>query len=121
MAAITRTYTFTDGSRAYGSQVETEISTLVNAWNNHNAGTSSWGVVSALNASAVPLTADNSSGTSDIAQFKDNGTAVVSVNDGGNVTFSVAGKGIVLKTPDGNDTYLIAIDNNGQITTEQLS
>lgn len=121
MAAITRTYTFSDGNTAYGSQVETEISTLVTAWNNHNAGTSTWTVVSALNASAVPLIADNSSGTNDIAQFKDNGTAVVSVNDGGNVSFSVAGKGIILKTPDGNQTWLVRLDNEGGLVTDQVS
>lgn len=42
MSTISRTYTFTDGTTAYGSQVETEISTIVTAFNNHDAATSSW-------------------------------------------------------------------------------
>lgn len=42
MSTITRTYTFTDGTTAYGSQVESEISNIVTTWNNHDAGTSSW-------------------------------------------------------------------------------
>lgn len=42
MSQITRTYTFTDGTVAYGSQVESEISTIVTAWNNHDSGVTSW-------------------------------------------------------------------------------
>lgn len=42
MSAISRAYTFTDGSDAYGSQVENEFNTVYNAWNNHDAGTSIW-------------------------------------------------------------------------------
>ena len=34
---------------------------------------------------------------------------------------SPAGKGLVVTTPDGLHTYRIAIDNDGVITTEQLS
>jgi len=42
MSAIARTYTFTDGTDAYGSQVEVEFNTIYNAWNNHDSGISSW-------------------------------------------------------------------------------
>ena len=34
---------------------------------------------------------------------------------------SPAGKGIVLTTPDGSHTYRISIDNDGVVTTEQLT
>lgn len=49
MAAISRAYTFTDGTDAYGSQVENEFNTVFNAWNNHDAGTSSWTYVKVSN------------------------------------------------------------------------
>lgn len=83
MAAITRSHTFTDGTTAYGSEVESEIGTIVTAFNNHNSGSSTWDVLSALSASSVPLTADNSSGTQNIMNLKDNGTIIFSVIDGG--------------------------------------
>lgn len=44
MSAIARTYTFTDGTDAYGSQVETEFNTIYNAWNNTDSGVTSWTV-----------------------------------------------------------------------------
>lgn len=47
MSSISRTYTFTDGTAAYGSQVESEISNIVNTWNSHDAGTSVWTIVNA--------------------------------------------------------------------------
>lgn len=85
MSAVARAYTFTDGTDAYGSQVENEFTSIFNAWNNHDAGTSKWTVVSALNASATPLIADNSTGTNAIAEFKDNSTSILKVLDGGYV------------------------------------
>lgn len=45
MSSISRTYSFTDGTDAYGSQVESEISNIVTTWNLHDAGTSAWTVV----------------------------------------------------------------------------
>lgn len=42
MSQITRTYSFTDGTTAYGSQVETEVQNIVTAWNNHDSASSSW-------------------------------------------------------------------------------
>ena len=42
MSQITRSYTFTDGTTAYGSQVESEISNIVTVWNAHDNGSSSW-------------------------------------------------------------------------------
>lgn len=45
MATITRTYSFTDGTTAYGSQVESEVSNIVTVFNNHDSGSSTWTVV----------------------------------------------------------------------------
>lgn len=101
MAAISRSYTFTDGTDAYGSQVQTEFATVYDAWNNHDAGTSSWTVVSTSNASTTPLISNNSSGTNNIAEFKDNGTAVVTVADGGTVTFAPGGTTKVVANSSG--------------------
>jgi len=120
MSAVARAYTFTDGTDAYGSQVENEFTTIYNAWNNHDAGTSKWTVLSSLNSSSVPLVADNSSGTNDIVNFKDNSSTVFKVADGGNVTigtgnliFGTSGKGIT-GTIAADDA---ATGNLGQVLT----
>lgn len=42
MALITRTYTFTDGTVAYGSQVDSEIANIVNTMNNLDSGATTW-------------------------------------------------------------------------------
>lgn len=41
--------------------------------------------------------------------------------DGGDMTTTTAGKGLIVKTPDGNHTYRLGIDNDGNFTTEQIS
>jgi hypothetical protein len=91
MAQISRSTKVSGGTTlsantlARAADVETDVLTLFNAHNNHDTGTSKWTVVSSFGASSVPLIADNSSGTQDIAQFKDNGTTVWSIADGGNL------------------------------------
>lgn len=40
MTTHTRTFSFSDGTVAYGSQVESEIAALVSTWNNHESGAS---------------------------------------------------------------------------------
>lgn len=42
MSTITRTYTFTDGTTAYGSQVESEVANIVSVFNLHDSGTNTW-------------------------------------------------------------------------------
>jgi hypothetical protein len=39
----------------------------------------------------------------------------------GDITLTGAGLGLVVTTPDGLHTYRIAIDNAGEITTQQLT
>lgn len=42
MSLLTRTYTFTDGTTAYGSQVETEVANIVNTLNSLDQGNITW-------------------------------------------------------------------------------
>lgn len=86
MANVTRTTgTYTAHTNAAAADVESDVSNLYNTHNLHDAGTSKWTVVSALNALATPMIADNSTGTNSIVEFKDNGTTVWSIADGGNL------------------------------------
>jgi hypothetical protein len=64
---------------------------LKDAHNDHDTGTSKWGTVSAENATTTPLISNNSTGTNNIAELRDNGTAVVTVADGGTTTFAPGG------------------------------
>lgn len=41
--------------------------------------------------------------------------------DGGDITTTTAGSGLIVKTPDGTHTYRLAIDNDGSITTELIT
>src|SRR5690349_6668928 len=109
MASLfTRTYTFVDGTIAYGSQVEAEIANIVNNLNSLNTATINWGQVSILHSANVPLIADCSSGSQHIADFKNNSVIKFSVAsdgsidskgaatiEGGDITISTAGSGIV--------------------------
>lgn len=91
MAQITRSTkvgggtTLQSNTLARAADVETDVLTLFSAHNNHDTGTSKWTVVSAQGSSSVPLVADNSTGTQNIVEFKDNGTTVWSVADGGSL------------------------------------
>lgn len=56
MSQITRTYTFTDGTIAYGSQVDTEIQGIVTAVNNLDSGAATWANVNATASTITTLT-----------------------------------------------------------------
>jgi hypothetical protein len=47
--------------------------------------------------------------------------ALAALNTGGDVLISTAAKGVVVTTPDGAHTYRLAVDNNGEFTTELVS
>ena len=53
MSQITRTYTFTDGTTAYGSQVNTEIQNIVTAFNNADSASASWTSLSVTNNASI--------------------------------------------------------------------
>lgn len=88
MSSLAVTNTLANGTTIQASDHNTNYSDIVNYVNNRNAGSSTWDAVSTLSASSVPLTADNSSGTADIVQFKDNGSSVFVIADGGIVTMA---------------------------------
>jgi hypothetical protein len=99
---------------ARAADVETDILTLFNAHNNHDTGTSKWGVVSAEDSSSIPLLANNSTGTQNIFEARDNGTAVLAVADGGTSTITVTGgsaKGLVVNNGTSTGNILEAQDN----------
>lgn len=107
MAQVTRSTKVSGGTTlvsntvARAADVETDMLTLFSAHNNHDTGASKWTVVSALNASGVPLTADNSSGSSDVFDAKVNGVIKVSVDSTGNLQ-------VVNSTATTNLTALLA-------------
>lgn len=93
-----RTYTFIDGTTAYGSQVETEVGNIVNVLNNLNAASTNWGRLSVLNAVSVPLIADCASGSQDIADFKNNSVIKASIGPDGTITTVKTSNQLVLGT-----------------------
>lgn len=103
---------------ARAADVETDVLTLFNAHNNHDSGTSSWTVVKAEGSSSVPLISNNSTGTQNIFEAKDNGTTVVSVADGGAVAIAAAANTVVplTVTSANGGSAKTAIINNGTST-----
>lgn len=94
MAQLTRStkigggVTLQANTTARAADVETDMALLFSTLNGYDAGTTKWAVVSAQNSSATPLIADNSTGTNNIAEFKDNGTSVVTIANGGTMTMN---------------------------------
>ena len=108
--------TLTASTTARAVDVETDMATLVNAHNNHDSGSSSWTVVKAAGATSVPLDVDNSTGTQNIATFKDNGAAVLAIKDGGQLQAadgSVTAPEYGFASDTDNGMYLIGANNVG--------
>lgn len=90
MATVARLYTFTDGTDAYGSQVEADLNVIFNAWNNHDAGTSRWNQIDSVlfkqgGNSAYPILSINSAAistqyTMTSSTFTTVGTSTLSVS-----------------------------------------
>lgn len=84
MSELNISNVFSDGDIVNATKFNTNYSDIVTYVNNRNSGSSAWDafyMTSATNSAVF----DNSTGTQDIAQFKDNGTTVFSINDGGYV------------------------------------
>jgi hypothetical protein len=107
--------TLASNTSARAVDVETDILTMFNAHNNHDTGTSKWTVVSAEGATSVPLLANNSTGTQNILEARDNGTAVLTVADGGATTIlATGGSSVPLVVNNGTSTgNIIEIKDNG--------
>jgi hypothetical protein len=92
MAQITRSTkigggtTLSSNTLARAADVETDALTLFNAHNNHDSGSSKWTAVSAEGTSATVGIFNNSSGTNDILDCRDNGSSVFKIADGGTIT-----------------------------------
>lgn len=90
MANLSVTNTFSNGTVADASQVNTNYSDIVNFVNNRNTAITNWDGLSVSTASRVPAVFNNSSGANDIAQFQDNGSNFLRVTDGGNTVLGNA-------------------------------
>ncbi len=93
-----RTYTFVDGTTAYGSQVEAEVGNIVTVLNNLNTAATNWGRVSISHATLVPLVADCAAGTQNIANFNNNSAIKASIDSTGILTLVPTANQIVLGT-----------------------
>lgn len=120
MSTVSRSTKISGGTTLQSStvaravDVETDMLTIFNAHNNHDAGTSKWTVLSALNATACPLIADNGAGSNDIANFRANGSTVVAIKSAGQIQ---AANGTVgapeygFSTDSDNGMYLVGANN----------
>jgi hypothetical protein len=123
MAQITRS-TKIGGSTTLGANtvaraadVETDVLTLFSAHNNHDSGTTKWQIVNAENASSTPLIANNSSGTQTIFEARDNGTAVFTVKDGGQLTGSYLSSWLSYRRPNLQFINVTTVDVEVNTTT----
>lgn len=97
MAQITRSTKVSGGTTlqsntlARAQDVETDMLALFNAHNNHDTGTSKWQVGSFENATSTVVIANNSTGTNDIFDARDNGTSAFKIADGGTITHAPGG------------------------------
>ena len=83
MTDSSTSYVFSNGQKILAAEHNQNFSDLAAYLNSRNAGTSKWDLVRIKHETNVPIIADNSTGTQDIAQFKDNGVTVYNVADSG--------------------------------------
>lgn len=107
MANVAVTNTFTAGTTAVASQVNTNFTDLVNYINNRNGGSATWDAVSISHTTNVPLICNNSTGTQNIANFQDNGTNVFSITDTA-ITCIINSTGMGVGTSSPTDTLHVA-------------
>ena len=92
MAQITRSTkigggtTLSANTLARATDVEADILTLFTAHNNADTGSTAWQVVKGENGSSTVALFNNSTGTNDILDCRDNGSSVFKVADGGTIT-----------------------------------
>lgn len=119
MTALAVTNTFTTGATITASGHNANFSDIVTYVNNRNSGSSTWDAVYATSASIVPLIANNSTGSVNIANFQDNGTNVMTVADGGAVTITATAGGTSIPLIVDNNTstgkIFIAKDNGTEV------
>lgn len=117
MTAPSVTTSFASNTTAFASEVNTNFSDLVSYLSDRNDGSATWDRCLVTSASAVPLIVNNSTGTTNIANFQDNGSNVLTLADGGTLTLSVSGsssKGLIINnsTSTGN---ICELQDNGTV------
>ena len=120
MATIARVTTWSSGQILTASALNGEFDNIVNTWNNHDSGSSSWTRLLASNSSSVPLVINNSTGTQNIANFQDNGTNVLTIADGGTTTATANGgsnKGLIANNGTSTGNIFEAQDNGTAVLT----
>lgn len=113
MTAPAVTNVFVANTSAQAGQVNTNFSDLVLYISNRNDGSATWDRVLVTSSSSVPLVINNSTGTTNIANFQDNGTTVFQIVDGGDVYMNTGKK---LYLDGGTNTYVV-----GATTTLDLA
>jgi len=129
MANLSFTKTFVDGATLPAADLNTIQSDVSNYINNRNSGSVAWDAVKSTSATNVPGVFDNSSGTQNILECKDNGSTVLSVADGGAVaitgTLSVNGSVVSGSGFDGwigvSDTWTYASSTSFTISGDKTS
>ena len=89
MTDLAITNTLSDGNSVLAAEHNTNYTTDIATFlNNRNSASASWDSFRTAVSTAAPLIADNSSGTSNLNEFQDNGTVVHKIADGGVPTFA---------------------------------
>ena len=118
MPAVSVTNTFSAGATIIAGDHNTNFTDLVNYINNRNDATTAWDLcrVTASPTTSIALIVNNSTGTVNVASFRDNGTDVLTIADGGTTTVTAnGGTGNALVVNNGTSTggSLVVQDNGG--------
>lgn len=106
MSNLSVSNTFVTTEIVDASLFNTNYSDIVAYINNRNSGSATWDMVSVSHATNVPITANNSTGTQDIANFTDNGVLVGEIFNGGIISWPYQ---------DFAQQYTGLVNSNGQI------
>ena len=131
MAQITRstkvngTTSLAASTRARAQDIEVDIALLFSTHNSYDSAASSWTALKAAGSSTVPLSIDNLTGTQNIAEFKDNGTNVWHIADGGNLVSATKKiTGLAAGTTAGDAVryeQALLLDGGGTLTSGSIA
>lgn len=108
----------------WGLKLNADLNLIDAKWNSTVPSTQALGDAASAGTSLFVARADHkhampsSIGTADIASGSITSSKMALDND---FTVGSPGKGMILYTPDGLHTYRVAISNNGELTTEQIT
>ena len=116
MADVAVTNTFTASTTAVASEVNANFNDLVTYINNRNGGSVNWDSLYAATTTQPVLSVNNSTGTNNIADFKDNGTVVVTILDGGFLGSGLTGPTVRLEVVGASNAVATFIKPQGALT-----